>query len=60
MKIEGTVVEMGDLEGFPTPTPGLRIERGNEVIEIAGLSRDEIKALPNLLFKRVTINVDAV
>lgn len=26
MKIEGIVVEMGDLDGFATPTPGLRIE----------------------------------
>jgi len=59
MKIEGTVVEIGDLEGFQTPTPGLRIERGNEIIEISGLSRDDIKALPNLLFKRVAINFDA-
>ena len=39
MRIEGTVVEMGDLEGFDTPTPGLRIEVGEQIVEISGLTR---------------------
>ena len=39
---------------------GTVVESGNEIIEISGLSRDDIKALPNLLFKRVAINFDAV
>jgi len=56
MDIEGTVVEMGDLDWLSTP--GLRIESGDQIIDVLGLTRDQIKALPNVMFKRVRISVE--
>lgn len=59
MKVTGTVIEIGDLEGFDYPTPGLRLDVGDErIVEVIGLSRDEIKSLPNLMFKRVTVSLE--
>lgn len=59
MRIEGTVVEMGDLEGFDTPTPGLRIEVGEQIVEISGLTREQIKAMPPVMFRKVALTLDA-
>ena len=56
MKIEGTLIEMGDLDGLGQP--GLRIESGAQVIDICGLTREQIKAMPAALFKPVVISVE--
>ena len=56
MKIEGTLVEMGDLDGLGTP--GLRVEVGDQIIEITGLTREQIKLLPAAMFKRVVITLE--
>ena len=57
MEIIGTVVEMGDLDGLTTP--GMRIEVGDQILEIVGLTRDQIKAMPPVMFKRVTLRIEA-
>jgi hypothetical protein len=59
MKIEGIVVEMGDLDGFATPTPGLRIEIGEQIVEISGLTRGQIKAIPPVMFRKIALTLDA-
>ncbi|WEN13667.1 hypothetical protein PY254_10455 [Rhodanobacter sp. AS-Z3] len=56
MKIEGTVVEMGDLEGMTTP--GIRTESGDQFIVISGLTREQIAALPPVMFRTVTIDIE--
>ena len=56
MRIEGTLREMGDLDGLGVP--GLRIEAGGQLIEITGITREQIKAMPAALFKRVVIRVE--
>lgn len=58
MKIEGTVVEIGDLDGFATPTPGIRIEVGEQIVEISGLTREQIKAMPPVMFRKVTLTLE--
>ena len=56
MKIEGTLVEMGDLDGWGAP--GLRVEVGEQIVEITGLTRDQIKSMPPAMFKRVVITLE--
>ena len=56
MKIEGTVVEIGDLEGMTTP--GIRIESGNQFIAISGLTREQITSMPPVVFRTVTIEIE--
>lgn len=56
MKIEGTVVEMGDLEGIVTP--GIRIETGEGLVEIIGLPREQLKAMPPVMFRKVTLTIE--
>lgn len=53
MKIEGTLVEMGDLNDLGSP--GLRIEVGDQIIEVLGLTRDQIKQMPAAMFKTITV-----
>lgn len=57
LQIEGRIVEMGNLEGYESPTPGLRIEARDQVIDIAGLSRQQIASMPASIFKHVTIAI---
>ena len=57
MDIEGIVVEMGDLDGLTTP--GIRMEVGDQIVEIVGLTRDQIRAMPPFMFKRVTLRIEA-
>lgn len=56
MKIEGTVVEMGDLEGMTSP--GIRIEAAEQFIWISGLTREQLSAMPPLIFRTVTIEIE--
>ena len=57
MEIEGIVVEMGDLYGLNTP--GLRMEVGDQLVEIVGLTREQIRSMPPVMFKRVTLRIEA-
>lgn len=56
MRIEGTVVEMGDLEGMTTP--GIRIESGNQFIAISGLTHKQLAAMPPVIFRTVSIEIE--
>lgn len=61
MRIEGTLVEIGDLEGYATPRPGIRLQRGGEIIEISGLRREELSTLaPGLIYRNVVLTLAAV
>ena len=59
MKVEGTIVEMGNLESHETPTPGIALEVGDQIIEVAGLTIEQIKALPMLLYRKVVLTIEA-
>ena len=59
MRLEGTLVEIGNLEGYADPTPGLRLRTGERTIEILGLSREDIAALPNLLYQTVSLQLSS-
>jgi hypothetical protein len=58
MEYFGSVVEMGDLEESER---GLLVEiRPQVYIKISGFARHDIKAMPNILYKRVKITIEAV
>lgn len=57
MRLDGTLIEIGNLEGYADPTPGLRLRSGDRTIEILGLSREDIAALPNLLYQPVSLQL---
>ena len=57
MQYLGDVIEMGDLDG----SRGLRVEiRPQVFIEISGFSRHDIMAMPNILYKKVKITIEAI
>jgi hypothetical protein len=58
MKITGTVIHMGDLDG---EGPGIRIETAAGVVTITGLDEGVLRDEPgNLLYARVELSVVAV
>ena len=57
MQYLGDVIEMGDLD----VARGLRVEiRPQVFIEISGFSRHDIMAMPNILYKKVKITIEAI
>lgn len=57
MEYSGNVVEIGDLDG----QRGLRVEiRPQVFIEISGFSQNDIMTMPNFLYKKVKITIDAI
>lgn len=57
MQYIGDIIEMGDLDG----SRGLRVEiRPQVFIEISGFARHDIMAMPNILYKKVKITIDAI
>lgn len=60
MRIEGQVVEIGDLAGYDPSRPGIRLQRGDETIEILGLSRADLSALPpGLIYRNAVLTLAA-
>ncbi len=58
MKITGTLIQMGNLDGGG---PGIRIETAAGVVTITGLGEDVLHDEPgNLLYARVQLSVEAV
>jgi hypothetical protein len=56
MNIKGTVIEMGSLEDMREP--GIRIEYGDQIIVISGLTRAQIYAMPSFMFREVTVEIE--
>lgn len=57
VKLTGVLLEMGGLEGGVGR--GLRIEVNGEIVEITGLTIEELSAMPMLLYRDVTVTVAA-
>jgi hypothetical protein len=57
VKIEGTVVEMGDLDGMTAP--GIRVESGDQLLSISGLTRAQLAELPPVLFRNVVLTLES-
>lgn len=56
MNITGKLIEMGDLDGGVGR--GLRIEVDGEIVEITGLTVEELSTMPACLYRTVTVSIE--
>lgn len=54
IRITGDLIEIGDLEAN---RPGLRIDMGDDIVSVFGLTREQLMGLNAHLFTRITLEI---